>query len=137
MKFIQIIDFYYLSKIPLESSLRKRTSNNDSSDIDLLYSFPFADFCCAKFLSLIFGFGISIILILMKIFLLIIMTLQIPTIMCKTFEILKITQNEKEQKKTCFLLLGNYWLLLPFLFSRGNTTLNFEIFVQLPKFVRS
>ena len=36
------------------------------------------------------------------------MTLQIPTIMCKTFEILKITQNEKEQKKTCFLLLGNY-----------------------------
>ena len=34
------------------------------------------------------------------------MTLQIPTIMCKTFEILKITQNEKEQKKNLFSAFG-------------------------------
>ena len=72
----------------------------------------------------------------MKLFLLIIMILQVPTIMCKTFGIFKITQNGTEQKKLifCFWVINDHYYHF---FSRGKTTPNFEIFVQLPKFVRS
>ena len=109
MIFIQIIDFYNLSKIPLTSSLRERTPNNDSSHINFSYSFSFCQFLlCEVFISNFWLCNFH--------------NLDSHGDICtnyydltnsyyheqKHWEILKITQNETEHKKLAFC----FWVII-------------------------